>query len=225
MRLVFMASAATLIGCAALAQSLLGQGQPTSGTVVVSPAPPVVAAPPSVVPPPAASPPAPPPPGLMQTSLPPPVASGTGDVGAGSVGGLNAGELQGVSSVVGTTPINSSSTSPSAPPPQDVAPAPTNDWVPGKTARIGVLDKVDGSTSTLIIPVGGQAAVGDLTVSVQACVMRPPGQLPDSAAFITLQSNATQSGGKIYNGWMVHSAPGATDAGDAGEAFRIITCS
>lgn len=218
MRLILLASAATLISGAALAQSLLGQSSPGQSansaipTVVVPPPPAVVAAPATPVQAPTQAQPAPPP-GLVQTPLPPP------GVGTNADNGDQTTQMQAVS--------------PAAPPPaagnaapaQDVPPTPPNDWVPGKTAELGVLDKVDGGTRTLTIPVGGQATVGDLTVSVQACVTRPPGQLPDSAIFLTLQPKDAQDGAPVYRGWMVHSAPGATDAGNAGEAFRVITCS
>jgi hypothetical protein len=240
MRLLLLASAATLLGGAALAQSLLGQSVPgqtgDTTTVAVPPAPPVVAAPPTAVPVPApvAAPPAPPP-GLVQTPLPPPDAGTAPDASSsgtnadnGAASGDQTTQMQAVSPSAPPASANNgvaAAGGAATPPPQDQAPMPSNDWVPGKTAVLGVLNKVDGSTSTLTIPVGGQAAVGDLTVSVQACVSRPAGELPDSAVFVTLQPKDAQSGGQVYRGWMVRSTPGATDAGNAGQAFRVITCS
>ncbi|WP_298282984.1 DUF2155 domain-containing protein, partial [Acidocella sp.] len=111
-----------------------------------------------------------------------------------------------------------------APPAQDVAPAPETAWVNGQNAVIGVLNEVDGSASTLTVPVGGQAKAGDLTVSVQACVTRPPGQLPDNAIYITL-TPATDGAAPSFKGWMVRSQPGASAAGDSTESFRAIGCS
>ncbi|HTQ71124.1 MAG TPA: DUF2155 domain-containing protein [Acidocella sp.] len=230
MRLVLLATAATLLGGAALAQSLLGQSQPGQGALAIPPAPPVVAAPPTPPPAPTPAPPAPPP-GLVETPLPPPTDSNADN---GNTGGDQTTQIQAVSpsgtppaGTAGTAaPANGGAAAASAQPaPQDVPPAPSNDWVPGKTAVLGVLNKVDGSSTTLTIAVGGQAVVGDLTVSVQACVSRPDGQLPDSAIFLTLQPKDAQGGGPVYRGWMVRSAPGATDAGNAGQAFRVVTCS
>jgi hypothetical protein len=114
-------------------------------------------------------------------------------------------------------------TAPSAPP--DAAPAVPNTWVPGKTAILGVLDKVAGGASQISIPVGGQANVGDLQVSVQSCVTRPPDQLPDTAVFLSVQNNTDSPGSPLYRGWMVRSTPGATVVGDASETFRVINCS
>lgn len=108
----------------------------------------------------------------------------------------------------------------------DVAPVLDEKWVYGHVLELGVLNKVDGSTKILTIPVGGQAVSGDLSVSVQACVVHPPGTLPNVAAFLTLQStNPAIISAPIYRGWMVKSVPGAADVENADEAFRIISCS
>lgn len=108
----------------------------------------------------------------------------------------------------------------------DVAPVVDEKWVYGRVVELGVLNKVDGSTKMLTIPVGGQVVSGDLNVSVQACVVRPQGALPNAAAFLTLQSaDPTATSAPIYRGWMVKSMPGAADVENADEAFRIISCS
>jgi hypothetical protein len=103
-------------------------------------------------------------------------------------------------------------------------PVAPNTWVPGSTATLGVLDKVDGSTSQVSIPVGGMQNVGDLQVSVQACVNRPAGQLPDVAIFLSVQNPTDGSTAPLYRGWMVRSTPGAAVVGDASETFRVINC-
>lgn len=129
-------------------------------------------------------------------------------------------------SVSASAPVLPSAASPAALPANDVPPAPDNQWVNGHVAELGVLNKVDGSTSTLTVPVGGQAASGDLTVSVQACTTRPSGSLPDVAAFLTLQSTqSVASDAPVYRGWIVKSLPGSSNAENADEAFRVISCS
>jgi hypothetical protein len=67
-------------------------------------------------------------------------------------------------------------------------PVPAASWAPATAARLGVLNVVDGSVSEVHIAVGGQASIGDLKVSVLACLRRPPGQVPDAAAFIDVQA-------------------------------------
>lgn len=123
------------------------------------------------------------------------------------------------------------STTPSAtatapqPAPPDVAPAQSNNWTPGTTAMLGVLNKVDGSTAQLTLPVGAQPQTsGDLSVSVQACLNRPVGQIPDVAVFLTVNSQQ-QGAPPLYRGWMLRSAPGATFVGNAGQTFRVMGCS
>ena len=177
----------------------LAWGQASNTTVVVPPAPAIVSAPlasPAPVSPPAS----PPPPGLVQVQ-PPPASTATTTTAGGS-------------STTGTPATTA-----------DTAPITQNDWVTGTIAQLGVLDKVDGSTAKVSIPVGSQAKVGDLQVSVQSCVNRPPGQLPDTAIFLTVQPLSDTSSPPLFRGWMVRSTPGATAVGDAGETFRVIGCS
>ena len=127
--------------------------------------------------------------------------------------------------VAPATPGGSAPATANQPPPPDVAPPPSTDWTQNTTAKLGVLNKVDGSTSQLTLTVGGPAQTsGDLSVSVQACLTRPAGQLPDSAVFVTVMP-VPQGGAPIYRGWMLHSAPGAAFAGNAGQTFRVIGCS
>jgi hypothetical protein len=170
--------------------------------VVIPPAPPLT--------PEAPSSPAPvqpalqqPPPGLVQSSPPP---ADTNNTAPPSPGAQPAGVV-------------------TQPPPPDVAPTQPDGWTPGTTAVLGVLNKVDGSTAQLQLPVGAQAqTTGDLSVSVQACMSRPAGQIPDVAIFLTVVP--TQEGSApIYRGWMLRSAPGATFVGNAGQTFRVIGCS
>jgi hypothetical protein len=188
--------------------------------IAVPPAPPMVAAPPSVQPIPAPA--LPPPPGLVPAT--PPADIDTGDNGATPAPG----DGSAATGQAATAPTQAAP-APAAPTPaapvQDIAPIPPNTWLPQKTAEIGVLDKVDGSVSTLSIPVGGQSVVGDLQVNVQACMTRPPDQVPDAAVFLALQSTQNPAAPPDYRGWLVKSAPGAAVAGDASETFRIIDCS
>lgn len=128
--------------------------------------------------------------------------------------------------LVQASPAQASTTpaAPAAPPPPDVAPAIPNTWLPENTATLGVLNKVDGSTRQVSVPVGGQTVVGDLQVAVQGCVVRPPDQIPDAAIFLSVQPASDASATPVFRGWMVRSTPGAAVVGDAGETFRVIGC-
>lgn len=176
--------------------------------IVVPPAPTLTPEAPSA-PPPVQPPPQQPPPGLVQTPLPPPAGDDTssGDTAAPTP--------------TPTTPAPAAT----QPPPPDVAPAQPNNWTQGTTAVLGVLNKVDGSTTQLSLPVGAQPqTTGDLSISAQACLTRPAGEIPDTAVFVTVTSTQ-QGSAPLYRGWMLLSAPGATFVGNAGQTFRVIGCS
>jgi hypothetical protein len=196
-------------------------GQNGGSEIFVPPAPPVT---PEAPQPPAPVQPAPqqPPPGLVQTPLPPP-----GDEGTASTPPPAIPPAIPPSSVAGQPAPTAAQPGSAAnqPAPPDVAPAQPNNWVQGTTAVLGVLNKVDGSTTQLSLPVGGQPqTIGDLSVSVQACSSRPADQIPDAAVFLTV-SPAQDGAAPLYHGWMLRSAPGATFVGNAGQTFRVIGCS
>lgn len=167
---------------------------------------------------------APPAAGITASGSIPPVAAATSVSGVPAASGSGSGVS--APSVAAVSAPASDASAKMLTPAGDVAPVPDQKWVYGHVAELGVLNKVDGSTKILTIPVGGQATSGDLSVSVQACVVRPPGALPNAAVFLTLQSaDPTAMPTPIYRGWMVKSMPGAGDVENADEAFRIISCS
>lgn len=242
MRFLLLASVLSLAGSGAFAQSLLGQSQPGGGqalsTVSVPAPPPIVAAPSApVAPQPQASlppqglveTPLPPPGAVQQSSLPPDNAESSQTPPAAPASTTAAPSEQAVSpSVAPATPSSPapSASTPVSLPANDVAPVPDNKWVYGHVAELGVLNKVDGSTKTLMIPVGGHVVSGDLTVSVQACVVRPDSSLPNAAVFLSLQSTSGAATAQpVYRGWIVQSLPGVADAENADEAFRVVGCS
>lgn len=195
-----------MIGRIALAAFLIlpiGQALAQNGgsEIVIPPAPPLTAELPAAPAPEQPAP--PPPPGLVQSA--PPVLATPGAAPSG--------------------PPPTTAPALTQPPPPDIAPVRSSDWTPGTMAVLAVLNKVDGSTATLRVPVGGgPQADGDLTISVQACVGRPIGQIPDAAAFLTVSPTA-QGAVPLYRGWLLRSAPGASFVGNAGQAFRVVSCS
>jgi hypothetical protein len=189
-------------------------GDSDNNTIAVPPAPAIVAAPPSIQPIPVPAMPAPP--GLVPATPPADIDTGDNTPPAAQAPPADNSAAQGQPAPAAPTP---------AAPVPDIAPIPPNSWVPAQTAKIGVLDKVDGSVSELSIPVGGQSVVGDLQVNIRACMIRPPDQVPDAAVFLALQSTQNPSAPPDYSGWLVRSAPGAAVAGDASETFRVIGCS
>ena len=87
---------------------------------------------------------------------------------------------------------------PSAPPSPQV-------WLPKGVAELQALDKVNARSATLTVKVGQPVTYGSLTIAVQACVVRPPDQPQDAAAYLVItDSHADQPG---FSGWMIAGDP------------------
>lgn len=84
-------------------------------------------------------------------------------------------------------------------------PPPPPDWLPRGTAEIQALDKVNARRETLDISVGGTANFGALKITARSCVVRPPSQPKDAAAFLVIQD--PHPGAPNFTGWMLASAP------------------
>jgi hypothetical protein len=98
---------------------------------------------------------------------------------------------------------------PAAPPATDAAPAPpANMWVARPVAELRALDKITARETPLTVPVGQSATFGALTIAVRACVVRPPDQPADAAAFLAITD--AQAGAAAFQGWMLLSAPAAS---------------
>ena len=80
-----------------------------------------------------------------------------------------------------------------------------NVWMPAKEAKIQALDKVNAQSGDLTIKVGQSASYGSLTITVKACVVRPPDQPADAAAFLDVTDSHPDSDG--FSGWMLAKEP------------------
>lgn len=131
-------------------------------------------------------------PSIVATPLPPP----TGPNMAGQAPPQAARSLP----QAATPPQASTSTEPS-----DTAPQWPNQWVPGGAARLQVLDKIDSTSKDLTVPVGQSATYGALTIGVQSCVVRPPDQPPDAAAYLVITDSHKDEPG--FTGWSLANEP------------------
>ena len=91
---------------------------------------------------------------------------------------------------------------PATPPPASPG---ADAWQPRGTAELAALDKVRAQATTLQARVGQPLRYGSLTITVRGCVVRPPDQAPDSAAFVEVADS--HPGGPGFRGWMIASAP------------------
>lgn len=89
-------------------------------------------------------------------------------------------------------------------------------------AVLQVLDKISARTTTLHVPVGSSAAFGLIVMNVRSCQASPPGDTPESAAFLEISEidiNSLPHGGGtvpsgmkqvvklLFSGWMFASSP------------------
>jgi hypothetical protein len=93
-------------------------------------------------------------------------------------------------------------TPPAAPPATFERP---NIWVPAGAAKLEALDKVNAQAQALTIKVGQSATFGSLTITVKACVVRPPDQPADAAAYLQVTDSHPDS--PSFDGWMLEDEP------------------
>jgi hypothetical protein len=101
----------------------------------------------------------------------------------------------------GTPPSSAATTFTPAPPAAE-------NWLPRGTAEVQALDKVNARNAILSVKVGDTAKFGSLTIAVQACVVTPPDQPQDAAAFLVITDS--HDGEPGFSGWMVAQAPSAS---------------
>jgi hypothetical protein len=84
----------------------------------------------------------------------------------------------------------------------------SNAWLPAGTARLQALDKVNAQATALTVKVGQTASFGSLTIAVKACVVRPPDQPADAAAYLDVTDRNPDS--PPFNGWLLSHEPSAS---------------
>jgi hypothetical protein len=104
-------------------------------------------------------------------------------------------------------PTPAPSTQPAAPPAAAAIPAGPA-WLPRQSAELQILDKVDATHETRDVKVGGSVKVAELTISVEACLVRPPDRERDAAAYVDI----TDSNPAIqpFKGWLLAAEPAAS---------------
>ena len=67
------------------------------------------------------------------------------------------------------------------------------------------LDKVNATTQTLTVKDGQTVTFGSLSITVQACLIRPPDMPQDATAYLTIVDSHPDEPG--FKGWMLKSDP------------------
>jgi hypothetical protein len=93
-----------------------------------------------------------------------------------------------------------------APAPPDMTPLTrANTWLPAGAARLQALDKVNAQAAVLTVKVGQSATFGSLTITVKSCVVRPPDQPADAAAYLDVTDSHPDS--PPFDGWLLSQEP------------------
>jgi hypothetical protein len=96
-------------------------------------------------------------------------------------------------------------------------------WVPQGTADLVLLDKIRAQPSQVAVKVGDSTVFGSITVKVTHCVIRPPDQPADAAAYVEVTDNR-QGGGDVFHGWLLAKEPGVSQMEHPVYDLRLMGC-
>ncbi|HSU06815.1 MAG TPA: DUF2155 domain-containing protein [Acetobacteraceae bacterium] len=149
-------------------------------------------------------------------------------------GAATAGALQANPAPITATPLpppsGAPAQGPAAGPAEKQAEAPAqpaqprwpNVWVPAAVAQLQVLDKIDSVAKELSVNVGQSVTFGALTIGVQACVVRPPTQPADAAAFLVIADS--HKGEPGFRGWSLANEPWLSMLQNPIYDVRVVGC-
>jgi hypothetical protein len=95
-------------------------------------------------------------------------------------------------------------------------------WIPKAAAELVLLDKIRAQPSTLQVKVGQSGSFGSLKIEVRSCVVRPPDQPQDAAAY--LQVTDARLGGDVFHGWVLANTPSVSQMEHPLYDLRLIAC-
>ena len=80
--------------------------------------------------------------------------------------------------------------------------------IESSSAILRGVDKITGRTQTIEIPVGESKKMGDLKITLERCLKKPPEEAPENAAFLLVEEKNKDDDSKVvFNGWMFSSNP------------------
>jgi hypothetical protein len=121
----------------------------------------------------------------------------------GPVSAQNAAPPPAATPVPGGVPVLGGAPAPA--PPAKPPPPPEPAWLPRRSAELQILDKVDATHETLNVAVGSSVKVGDLTIAVKACLVRPPDRERDAAAYVGITGRDPAV--RPFRGWLLAAEP------------------
>lgn len=80
--------------------------------------------------------------------------------------------------------------------------------IPTNKVVLRGVDKITGRVSTMQANVGDEVPFGDLKIIVSKCFTRPPEEMPENSAYLTVtHTQPDGSVSEVFNGWMFSSNP------------------
>lgn len=95
-------------------------------------------------------------------------------------------------------------------------------WIPRGTADLALLDKIRALPNNVAVRVGESTAFGSLTIRVKSCMVRPPDQPADAAAYVDVTD--TRGSGDVFHGWLLAKTPGASQLEHPVYDVRLLGC-
>jgi hypothetical protein len=111
---------------------------------------------------------------------------------------------------------------PDAAQPPPAPAAPVNAWVAAGTAKLQALDKVNAQATVLTVKVGQSVTFGSLTITVRSCVVRPPDQPADAAAYLDVKDSHPES--DPFDGWILANEPSVSMMQNPIYDIRVTGC-
>lgn len=102
------------------------------------------------------------------------------------------------------------------------APVPPPAWLPRHAAVLQIVEKVDATHRSLTVPVGSTTRIGTLAIAVKACVVRPPGQERDAAAYLDIVGK--DKAAPLFQGWILAAEPAVSVFQDPIYDVRVTGC-
>jgi hypothetical protein len=88
--------------------------------------------------------------------------------------------------------------------PQPAPPLP-NIWLPRAGAILQALDKINAQASILTVKDGETVTFGSLSITVKACLIRPPDRPQNATAYLSIMDKDPNEPG--FHGWMLKNEP------------------
>lgn len=90
------------------------------------------------------------------------------------------------------------------------------------------LDKVTARVAKVLAPLNQETRFGSLAITPRACLVAPPIDPPESAAYLEIMDVDTSRGGSgtelVFQGWMMASTPGLSTLEHAVYDVWVIGC-